>query len=544
MSTKADAPLILVADDEINTTLMVQHIFEREGYRVEKVNNGIAALEAARALMPDLILLDILMPGMNGFDVLRELREDERTRPIPTILVTANARQPADLAHGFNLGADDYIYKPFAHQELVARAVSKMKARKLQDAVERRTQELEALLQVSESFSQSLHIGELLELSVRLVRQHIPCEAALIYEFDDNGKVVQCRALDRNGDTFDLPDSALLPPIRKAGKHSIIRVALDDQTVVVAPLRHANRTIGALGMIINSDGSDEDQLRFLTGIARQAALALHNAQLYEFQLEYAHRLEEKVAERTKQLESAQEMLIRSEKLASIGHMAASLAHEINTPLMPIKLGLEEVISQLEEAGVQVDARDLEIITDNIERIQRLIRRLLDFTRAADQGMTSINMEEVLDGIIKLNRKFFEHAHVTVETKIDALPPMMGSRDHLQQVFMNLAVNAQAAMPDGGTLYITATSDDRDIIVRFRDTGCGIPPENMSKIFDPFFSTKPQGTGLGLFVSHGIIEAHHGKIEVESKINVGTQFTVRLPIDRTDTQAAQDVSPNE
>src|SRR5687768_17565512 len=125
---------------------MLQRIFEREGYQVRAVNDGLSALEAAQEIIPDLILLDIRMPGMNGFDVLRLLRESEITAGIPTILLTANAREPADVALGLNLGADDYMYKPFAPQELVARAQSKMKARQLEDALQRRTQELGALL--------------------------------------------------------------------------------------------------------------------------------------------------------------------------------------------------------------------------------------------------------------------------------------------------------------------------------------------------------------------------------------------------------------
>ena len=127
MVNTTTTPLVLVADDEINTTLMVQHIFEREGFRVERANNGIAALESAKTLLPDLILLDIMMPGMNGFDVLRRLREDEQTRLIPTIMMTANARTPDNVALGLNLGADDYVVKPFEPLELVVRVQALLK---------------------------------------------------------------------------------------------------------------------------------------------------------------------------------------------------------------------------------------------------------------------------------------------------------------------------------------------------------------------------------------------------------------------------------
>lgn len=534
MSTNADAPLVLVADDEINTTLMVQHIFEREGFRVERVNNGIAALESARSLQPDVILLDILMPGMNGFEVLRQLREDETTRHIPTIMVTANARQPSDLAHGFDLGADDYIYKPFAHQELVARAVSKIKAHKLQIALAHRTEELEAMLRVSEHFGQSVFTGEFLELAAELVGKLIPCDAVVIVQFGEGYQVFQRRAYLTEGTLEDqLPMDAVTAQFPKLEKPSVIPFNTPTHSILLAPLRHAGRVIGAVAVFSGTEDYDEDQIRLLTGVARQAALALHNALLYEFQVEYAHRLEEKVEERSQQLQSAQNMLIRSEKLASIGHMAASLAHEINTPLMPIKLGLDEIVLQLEDEGVSVDARDIAMIRENIERIQRMIRRLLDFTRAADEGMTLVNVADVLDDVLKLNRKFFEHARVKLESRISPSLPVLGSSDHLQQVFMNMAVNAQNAMPDGGTLMISAEIEENQVVIHFKDTGTGISPEDLERIFNPFFSTKPQGTGLGLFVSYGIIEAHNGVIEVESTVNVGTQFTVRLPIHQGD-----------
>src|SRR5215217_1503639 len=181
MVVKHSPPLVLVADDEVNTTIMLQRIFEREGYQVERVNDGIAALAAAQQLLPDLILLDIRMPGMSGFDVLRMLRENPITAGIPTILITANAREPADVARGLDLGADDYLYKPFAPQELVARAQSKMKARQLEDALQRRTQELAALLRVSENLNQHLERNELLELILRLLPELLPGDIAAIY---------------------------------------------------------------------------------------------------------------------------------------------------------------------------------------------------------------------------------------------------------------------------------------------------------------------------------------------------------------------------
>src|SRR5258707_3738097 len=131
MSKPQNSPLVLVADDEVHTTVMLARIFEREGYRIHTANDGATALDAAQKLLPDLILLDIQMPLMDGFEVLSALRENPLTATIPTIIVTAKARQPTDVAHGLNLGADDFIHKPFDPRELLARAENKIRARQL-----------------------------------------------------------------------------------------------------------------------------------------------------------------------------------------------------------------------------------------------------------------------------------------------------------------------------------------------------------------------------------------------------------------------------
>jgi signal transduction histidine kinase len=210
--------------------------------------------------------------------------------------------------------------------------------------------------------------------------------------------------------------------------------------------------------------------------------------------------------------------------------------------MPIKLGLEDFMAQLDERGVKFDREGVDIIQESIDRIQRIIRRLLDFARNTDPDSRELDISQILDGIIKLNHKFFEHSRINIEAELPALPPIYGSKDQLEQVFMNLALNAQAAMPEGGTLWIKAYEKGDEIIIQFKDTGIGIPPENLNKIFDPFFSTKPNGTGLGLFVSYGIIQAHHGSIEVESSVDVGTQFTIHLPKYLTDGMLQNQLNP--
>lgn len=533
------APLLLVADDEVHTTVMLERIFEREGFRVRSVNDGVAALEAAQRLSPDLILLDIQMPGMNGFDVLQALRENSRTVTIPTILITAKARQPADVAHGLNLGADDYIHKPFDPRELVARVQSKIRSHQLEEALQRRTQELEALLRVSEELNQHLEVSDLIGLVPYLALDLLPGTVAAIYQTDEAGQLINYHAETKYGSQLDidLGSQAIVNKFIQAG-HPILWP--DDMVLVpgfesgiAVPLQHANSILGMLMLLSPDTHYDESHLRLIEGIGRETALSLRNAQLYEIQANYAQHLEEMVAARTAELKSAQQLLIRAEKLASIGHLAASIAHEINNPLQPIRNLLEDIQEDIHN-GVQIEIQDVRIIQDSVERIRRIVSQLLEF--AGKRSNTSVELQlleisKVVEGVINLNRKLFEKEGIMIQANLQPLPSLYGSKDQLEQVFMNMMLNAQAAMARGGQLRIQNWLDQakNEVVIQFADTGHGIPAEELNKIFDPFFSTKKNGTGLGLFVSYGIIESHHGTIEVESTVNVGTTFTVRLPV---------------
>lgn len=530
-------PLLLVADDEVHTTIMLERIFEREGFRVQSVHDGVAALEAAQRALPDLILLDIQMPGMNGFDVLRALRQNALTLMIPTILITAKARQPADVAHGLNLGADDYVQKPFEPRELVARVQSKIRSHQLEVALQRRTQELEALLRVGEELNQYVEVSDLLNLVPYLALDLLPGTAAAIYQVDEAGRLVNFHVETKDGsaapdklstqeviDQFMQSGQAVLWP----GDPALIP---SFPSGMVVPLQHADSVLGMLMLLSPDVVYDDSHLRLFKGIGRQTALSLRNAQLYEVQMNYALHLEEMVAARTAELQSAQQLLIRAEKLAAIGHLAASIAHEINNPLQPIRTILDDMQEDVQRK-TPVDIRDLKTIQESVDRIRRIVSQLLEFAGKRSTSNTDLQLldvTQILEGIISLNRKFFEKEGLSIEAKVEPLPEIYGSKDQLEQVFMNLVLNAQSAMQRGGKLCIRARADQDNLIIQFSDSGHGIPADQINKIFDPFYSTKPTGTGLGLFVSYGIVQSHHGIIEVDSQVGVGTTFTIRLPV---------------
>lgn len=537
MSERRNTPLVLVADDEIHTTVMLARIFEREGYQVQSANDGIAALDLAQKLLPDLILLDIQMPLMNGFEVLSALKENPITATIPTIIVTAKARQPSDVAHGLNLGADDFIHKPFDPRELLARAESKIRSRQLEETLQRRTQELEALLRVGEELNQHLEVNDLLNLVPYLALDLLPGDLAAIYQFDENQKLLNYNIQAKSNELppYELDNHAIVNQFLAIG-NSVLwpgSIALVEHFTsgMAVSLSHGGNSLGMLMLVTQNGHYDENHLRLFAGIGRQAALTLRNAQLYEIQANYALHLEDMVEAKTTELHSAQQMLIRAEKLASIGHLAASIAHEINNPLQPIRINLEDMLEDIQN-NAPIDIRAVKSTQESVERIRRIVSQLLEFAgkrNTTNTELESLDVGELIEGVISLNRKFFEKENMQIVASLAPKLSILGNKDQLEQVFMNMILNAKAAMDTGGTLQIGVKTDKSEALIQFIDTGSGIPDEQINRIFDPFFSTKANGTGLGLFVSYGIIQGHHGSIEVKSKVNQGTTFTIRLPI---------------
>jgi signal transduction histidine kinase len=483
-------------------------------------------------------------------EVLRRLRENVATVNIPTIIITAMG-EPADIAQGLTLGADDYLPKPFHPRELLARAQSKMKARKLEEDLQRRSQDLEALLRASEELNQHLEIAELLDLILYLVLDLLPSEMAAIYRLDKDGKVVTYRVQtkresgDKKSPLSESQIKALLKEERTLLWPTDTPVLPNYASGLAAALKHGSDTHGLL-VLCSQTAFDKNHLRLFNGIARPATLALRNAELYEIQLDYAQHLEDMVKARTAELQSAQQLLFQADKLASVGRLAASIAHEINNPLMPIRINLEGMLESV-QGNQKIDAEEIERTLESVDRIKRIIEQLLQFTGKRGTGVHSevqlLNINNIIENVISLNRKYFQQESMLIETDLASLPPLFGSKDQLEQVFMNLTINARDAMSKGGKLKITSRFEKDTIVIQFEDTGCGIPKENLSNIFEPFVSTKENGTGLGLFISFGIIQNHQGTIEVKSKVNVGSTFTVRLPVSE-ETQELEEEEEQE
>ena len=300
-------------------------------------------------------------------------------------------------------------------------------------------------------------------------------------------------------------------------------------------------------------------------------------------------LEARVHERTRDLERAYEdlkesqvQLVQAEKMSSLGQLVAGIVHEINTPLLYVVNNatvtaenveeLRECVTDVARLAALVDARGAlsgevqaavqrladrtdpqalaetidEIVTltqdstEGLNQISELVQSLKDFSRLDRAAEDRFDVREGLEKTLLITRNLLKYG-VTVERRFDDVPPILCAPSRINQVFINLVTNAVQAMDGKGTLTITTKARDGWVDVEVCDTGCGIPPEHLEKIMDPFFTTKPvgQGTGLGLSIVRKIVDEHGGRITIDSKVGVGTSITISLPIDRGPSAAALD-----
>ncbi len=298
---------------------------------------------------------------------------------------------------------------------------------------------------------------------------------------------------------------------------------LHDRDGNIVGLIHLVKDVTHLGMLMQraiQRGNELDLLR--------AELEKANAEQRRLEArlrEYNLNLEQLVEERTAALQTAQKKLLHSEKLASMGRLSASVAHEISNYVGGINSSIGLLMMEEDHDSV------LDIAQRQAERLVSLVERLRRFSKPAETDYNPFSLHQTVHNLMPLVEKRLYHADI--ELNLDLLAEndiAYGSDGQLEEVLMNLIINAIDAMPRSGELTIATRNEDRFLIITVADTGTGIVPENMEKIFEPFFTTKGEdGTGLGLNVSRTIVQEHGGELLVESEVGKGTRFTIELPI---------------
>jgi two-component system, NtrC family, sensor kinase len=238
-------------------------------------------------------------------------------------------------------------------------------------------------------------------------------------------------------------------------------------------------------------------------------------------------LEERIAERTGQLQEAQAHLLHQEKMAAFGLLAAGIAHEVGNPLTSIST----LVQLLQRRDCDSYTRErLTLVSGQLQRIQTTLRELIDFSRPASTDRTRFSLAEVIDEALNIAKyyKGTSRRHIVAALPAD-LPPLFGVRDLLVQAFLNLVLNAIDATRKGGHIELTARQEGGDLVVTVADDGPGIAPEHAGRLFQPYFTTKKHGTGLGLFVTRRLVADHGGTVDFSSVPGKGVTFQVRLPL---------------
>jgi len=343
------------------------------------------------------------------------------------------------------------------------------------------------------------------------------------------------------------PDAAL---------HDAVRTGLARlEAEIAVPLQIGNALVGMLTAGTRRAGFfyTAGDAEFLRALAHQAAIAFENARSYEALVELNSRLEERVRERTAQLEvthrelaeayaelkSTESQLVQSEKMASLGRLVAGVAHEINNPVSFISTNVTPLRRRLAQAAAIAPPRvartlsEAEEITGimarGAERTAAIVKDLRTFSRLGEATRKAADLHEALEVTLRLLEPRWRD-RITVHRDYGALPPVECDPSQLNQVFMNVLANACDAIAGAGNIWLTTRTDGDVVTIAIRDDGPGIAPDALRRIFDPFFTTKDVGggTGLGLAISHTVVTTHGGRIDVESTPGHGASFRITLP----------------
>jgi signal transduction histidine kinase/putative methionine-R-sulfoxide reductase with GAF domain len=398
---------------------------------------------------------------------------------------------------------------------------------------------------------ETLDVDEILRLVLEGVTKNIGFDRARLYLVNEKRNVLECKmavgideerirgiTLRLNPEDsivarsifekqpFIIPDASKDPRV-----NPIIKEKFNLHSLVAIPLLVKEKALGAIAadFIDPNKNITKEALESVMAFAQQASLAIHNAFMYQELKTFSQQMEEKIQKTTADLKKTEAQLIRSEKLAALGQLAAGIAHEIRNPLTSINILIHSMTENLPSGDSHKE--DLKVIEEEIHRMNEILDQFLRFAKPATPLLEKADVSSIFEETLQLLRPHIEKQTIVVEKEFQSLPIILMDREQMKQVFLNLLLNAIQAMPGGGHLTLRGqnSEDGQWIHISIQDSGIGISSENINKLFDPFFSTKEGGIGLGLSITHRIIDQHHGKIEVESAPGKRTLFTIWLPI---------------
>ena len=511
---KATLPVILVVDDSAANRDTLIELLGVDHFELQEAADGPTALRLASADPPDLVLLDVMMPGMDGYTVCRRLRADERLAEVPVIMITALDDRTSRLT-GIEAGADDFVSKPFDRLELRARVQTVTRLNRY-----RRLAEAQSALRESELRFRSL--AEQSDEAFRFVTLH---PERIVYVSPATEKI------------WGLPAASFIEDPRRWIKS----IHLDDRTRVqnsyeALLARRIDHFVDEY-RVVRPDGSVRWVLESGTPIRdnRGAVVSVGG-----------------VARDITGRKAAEEGMLRAQRLENIGMLAAGIAHDFNNALAPLLLGCSALRQQTDAPA---SVRILDMMEKSVDRSVALTRQMLTFASGASGQRQRLQIRHLLEELAEQAEVTFEKAIRVHAVLPKDLWPIHANPTQIHQVLLNLCVNARDGMPEGGDLTITAANvtldavaaeaitgarEGRFLTVEVRDTGTGIAPDVLARIWEPFFTTKGEGkgTGLGLSTVNGILQQHQGFVTVTTAPLGGTAFTIYLPANEPAAQPSR------
>lgn len=555
--------ILIVDDDEAIRGVLSAFLTEKdcEPKAAQTAEEGLALL---RSRATAVAIVDLVLPGMDGLGLLTELK---RISPDTEVIIMTSHASLDTAIEAIRRGAYDYLRKPFEDLEAVWVAVQRalerrslsLKNRQLLSDLEQRNRELSAsvkrltsLIEAGRAMSAIHTLSELLDFFIELVVCELDVSRASLMLLNEKSRELRIAA--SRGISEELVQSVRVRLgegisgwVAQKGKPILVKDVKDDPRVkdrihpnlsdsfisspivLSIPIKRQEKVLGVINVTNKRSGMafGDDDMAFLYGLAGQAAVAIEGARHFE-ELQQAYE----------SLKATQDQLVASERIRALGQMAAGVAHDFNNLLSGILGRTQLLLTRLGQRNL-----DLEAVRSELQVVERLslegaetVRRIQDFTGIRkDVPTEAVDLHTVVRNAVEMTRPKWKDEYeargigIEVRLELGEVPATTGNAHELTQVVSNLILNAVEAMPQGGCLTLKTFRERDRIRLEVADTGTGMSKETQARIFEPFYTTKEPGRGLGLSIAYGIITRYQGEITVGSEEGVGSSFKIRLPI---------------
>ncbi|MDJ0754201.1 MAG: response regulator [Ardenticatenaceae bacterium] len=529
-----DQSKVLIVDDNQNNLDVLERRVTRHGYEVDTALNGRIGLGKIRENDYDLVLLDIMMPEMNGYQVLERIKEDPELRNLPVIVISA-VDDIESIVRCIKLGAEDYLPKPFNPLILKARITASIEKKRLHDREEAHLEEQALSQRIARELNARLSLTRAAELTLDWALRRTSAHAGFVGQILDNGEEMRIISVGGEDGILDYYLHNILPidseemkravemimPQANSGRDNYWLPNTSSRTII--PIGRAGQVIA---LLVLEDESEEryknNDLSFLTVLSDRAAVAMSNAVLYE------------------QVQKAN--LAKTEFVSEV-------SHELKNPMTSIR-NYARMLNSVGEMN-EVQDRFVQTIVKNVDRMSRLVSDLSDISRIESGHLrlelTTVDLQQTLDTIIASFEGQFETKNQALKVALpEYVPPITADQSRLEQILTNLISNAHKYSGEEGEIQVGATLEPAGgkrrfntdmIVISVADNGIGLREDDQKKIFTKYFraadgqANGTPGTGLGLRITKQLVELQGGTIWFESEYEKGTTFFFSLPTER-------------